>query len=84
MYAIEFETSINSPFIELKNYQCFINKQAKVIVLIDDENDNELPQPAALDQSTTQQLMALYAKHQNDVQIDKQLDLNALANEINL
>jgi hypothetical protein len=37
MYAVEFETNINSPYIELKNYEHFMNQHVKVIVLSDKE-----------------------------------------------
>ena len=36
MYAIEFETNINSPFILLQHYEQFMNQQVKVIVLAQD------------------------------------------------
>lgn len=38
MYAIEFETSITSPFIHLQNYEQFMNQQVKVIVLSEEKS----------------------------------------------
>lgn len=37
MYAVEFETDIRSPFIELKDYERLANRHAKVIILVEDE-----------------------------------------------
>ena len=33
MYAVEFETDITNQFIELKNFEQFMNQHVKVIVL---------------------------------------------------
>lgn len=78
MYAIEFETNISSRFIEIKDYQRVLNKQAKVIVLVDDESPQDSAEKPGL-----QQLRALFDKHKQDQPIDAQLDLYAMANEVN-
>lgn len=33
MYAVEFEADVTSPFIQLQNYEQFLNQHVKVIVL---------------------------------------------------
>lgn len=33
MYAVEFEADVTSPFIQLQNYEQFMNQHVKVIVL---------------------------------------------------
>jgi len=35
MYAIEFETIVNSPYIKFENYLDFINQKIKIIILAD-------------------------------------------------
>ena len=64
MYAVEFETDIKSKYIEIKDYEKVLNKHAKVIVLVEDfDNDNVsanhddfiaslLIQPRQIDQNT--------------------------------
>ena len=36
MYAVEFETNVTSRFIELKDFEQFLNRHVKVIVLTDE------------------------------------------------
>ncbi len=36
MYAVEFEADVTSPFIQLQNYEQFLNQHVKVIVLAKD------------------------------------------------
>ncbi|RLA06373.1 MAG: hypothetical protein DRQ51_09555 [Gammaproteobacteria bacterium] len=38
MYALEFETKLNSNLIKIEDYQKVANKYAKVIILIDEQN----------------------------------------------
>ena len=43
MYAIEFETDITGKYIELKDYEQLLNKHAKVIILVDEDNQSKKP-----------------------------------------
>jgi hypothetical protein len=61
----------------LKDYQQFLNKQAKVIILFEDEA------VAATSQPDVHELRRLFEKHNEDCVIDPNLNLNALADEVN-
>lgn len=37
--VVSFETQITGPFIEFKDYQQFLNKRAKVIVMVEEAFD---------------------------------------------
>lgn len=40
MVTVEFETEITSRFLELKEYDKLVNKHARVIILVDDEQED--------------------------------------------
>jgi len=41
MYATEFQTVINEPYIHIPNYEAFKGHEVRIVVLnIDSENDN--------------------------------------------
>jgi hypothetical protein len=49
MYAVEFETNVTSRFIELKDFEQFMNRHVKVIVLADEVetvSQSDSPHPA--------------------------------------
>lgn len=41
MLTIEFETKITGRFIEIKDYEKIVNKNARVIVIVEDESIQE-------------------------------------------
>ncbi len=75
MYAIEFETEITDKYIELKNYQNFINKHAKVIVLVEDS----VQQSVLSDK--VQEFQNLIAQRKNYPTVDSNIDIVKLCNE---
>ncbi|MFC4260219.1 hypothetical protein ACFOZ5_14445 [Marinobacter lacisalsi] len=40
MVTVEFETEITSRFLELKDYDKLVNKHARVIIQVDDEQED--------------------------------------------
>jgi 5S rRNA maturation endonuclease (ribonuclease M5) len=81
MYAIAFETDITGKYIELNDYEKLLNKHAKVIILIDEDNQSEKPDTKVMKQL---QLFNEIIKHRvNLPKVDKEIDINALCNEIN-
>lgn len=82
MYAIEFETDITGKFIELKDYEQLLNKHAKVIVLVDEMN-KETEQPITQTIKQLQQFNEIISQRCNLPMVSKEIDINALCNEIN-
>jgi 5S rRNA maturation endonuclease (ribonuclease M5) len=81
MYAIAFETDITGKYIELNDYEKLLNKHAKVIILIDEDNQSEKPDTKVMKQL---QLFNEIIKHRvNLPKVDKEIDINPLCNEIN-
>ncbi len=37
MYAVEFETIVDSPYIKLENHKNFLNQKIQVIILADEK-----------------------------------------------
>jgi 5S rRNA maturation endonuclease (ribonuclease M5) len=81
MYAIEFETDITGKYIELKDYEQLLNKHAKVIILVDEDNQSEKPVTKVMKQ--LQQFNEIINQRVNLPKVDKEIDINALCNEIN-
>ena len=80
MYAIEFETDITGKYIELKDYEQLLNKHAKVIILVDEDNQSEKPVTKVMKQ--LQQFNEIINQRVNLPKVDKEFDINALCNEI--
>ena len=81
MYAIEFETDITGKYIELKDYEQLLNKHAKVIILVDEDNQSEKPVTKVMKQ--LQQFNEIINRRVNLPKVAKEIDINALCNEIN-
>jgi len=81
MYAIEFETDITGKYIELKDYEQLLNKHAKVIILVDEDNQSEKPVTKVMKQ--LQLFNEIINQRVNLPKVDKEIDINALCNEIN-
>ncbi len=81
MYAIEFETDITGKYIELKDYEQLLNKHAKVIILVDEDNQSEKPVTKVMKQ--LQQFKEIINQRVNLPKVGKEIDINALSNEIN-
>jgi 5S rRNA maturation endonuclease (ribonuclease M5) len=81
MYAIEFETDITGKYIELKDYEQLLNKHAKVIILVDEDNQSEIPVTKVMKQ--LQLFNDIINQRVNLPKVDKEIDINALCNEIN-
>jgi 5S rRNA maturation endonuclease (ribonuclease M5) len=81
MYAIEFETDITGKYIELKDYEQLLNKHAKVIILVDEDNQSEIPVTKVIKQ--LQLFNDIINQRVNLPKVDKEIDINALCNEIN-
>jgi len=81
MYAIEFETDITGKYIELKDYEELLNKHAKVIILVDEDNQSEIPVTKVMKQ--LQLFNEIINQRVNLPKVDKEIDINALCNEIN-
>ena len=41
MYTVEFETRITGQYIRLKDFEKLANKQARIIVIVDEESGHE-------------------------------------------
>jgi len=75
MYAIEFETKITNKYLELKDFEKFINKNVKVIVLTNDIHDN---------QDTKKSNISYIKKLKNrHVKVDKNIDIDDIMQEMN-
>lgn len=81
MYAIEFETDITGKYIEIKDYEQLLNKHAKVIILVDEDNQSEKPVTKVMKQ--LQQFNEIINQRVNLPKVAKEIDINALCNEIN-
>ncbi len=81
MYAIEFETDITGKYIEIKDYEQLLNKHAKVIILVDEDNQSEKPVTKVMKQ--LQQFNEIINRRVNLPKVAKEIDINALCNEIN-
>lgn len=81
MYAIEFETDITGKYIELKDYEQLLNKHAKVIILVDEDNQSEIPVTKVMKQ--LQLFNDIINQRVNLPKVDKEIDINALCNKIN-
>ncbi len=74
MYAVEFETVVNSPYIKLENYLQFINKKIKVIVLSDEK----------IEKSVENNSQSFFKTLRNrNLKLDKEIDINTIMNEMN-
>ncbi|MBN2824041.1 MAG: hypothetical protein JXQ76_01855 [Campylobacterales bacterium] len=70
MYAVEFETVVDSPYIKLENHQDFIHQKIKVIILADEK---KMHPPI----DTTAFFDRLRSR---DIPIDKTIDIDELMN----
>ncbi len=74
MYAIEFETVVDSPYIKLENYLDFIDKKIKVIILSEFEK---------VDNSQKINKLFFDKLRKRHLKIDKKIDINNIMNEMN-
>lgn len=81
MFAIEFETDIKNEFIKIDNYEKFINKHAKVIILFADEVTNEARSTFSVESEKT--LHKLMQERKLLPKIDRNISIDALCNEVN-
>ncbi|PKL18902.1 MAG: hypothetical protein CVV49_03410 [Spirochaetae bacterium HGW-Spirochaetae-5] len=79
MYAIEFETIIKNKYIELQNADDLINKQVRVIVLVD---ENKIALKIPEDRIADERMKLVFADAV-DLKIDKDIDVDSLCNEVN-
>jgi hypothetical protein len=79
MYAIEFETVIKNKYIELQNVDDLINKQVRVIVLVE---ENKLSLKSTEDKVVDERMKNVFADAV-DLIIDKDIDIDSLCNEVN-
>jgi len=79
MYAIEFETIIKNKYIELQNADDLINKQVRVIVLVE---ENKLSLKNTEDKIANERMKLVFADAV-DLKIDKDIDINLICNEVN-
>lgn len=79
MYAIEFETVIKNKYIELQNADDLINKQVRVIVLVE---ENKLSLESTEDKVVDERMKIVFADAA-DLIIDKDIDIDSLCNEVN-
>ncbi len=77
MYAIEFETDIKDKYIELHDYEKFMNKHVKVIIMAEDTQASSV---AAKDVET---LKRLFLKRKDMPKIDLSIDLIKMCDEVN-
>jgi hypothetical protein len=78
MYAIEFKTVVKDKYIELENIDNLINKQVRVIVLVEEE-----VQDIKKNQNNEILLKKLFHDAEN-IKIDPDIDINKISNEVNL
>jgi len=78
MYAIEFKTVVKDKYIELENIDNLINKQVRVIVLVEEEVQN-----IKKNQSNEILLKKLFQDAETII-IDPDIDINKISNEVNL
>ena len=76
MYALEFETDIKDKYIELKDYDKFMNKHVKVIVLVEDLEEDKT-------EKNLKRLEKFFSDRKNMPKIDPKIDIDKLCNEIN-
>lgn len=74
MYAVEFETDVTSPFIQLQNFEQFMNQHVRVIVLADREPLSTKPS------KRTDHLAKLRQRRFN---VDSAIDIDAMMSEMN-
>ncbi len=79
MYAIEFETVIKNKYIELQNADDLINKQVRVIVLVE---ENKLSLESTENKISDERMELLFADAV-DLKIDKNINVDSLCNEVN-
>ncbi len=74
MYAIEFETTVTNRYLELKDFEKFINKNVKVIVLVNNmHDDHDIKKP---DISYIEKLKNRHVK------VDKNIDIDNIMQEM--
>lgn len=78
MYAVEFEADITSRYLEIKDYERLANKHAKVIILVEDDSGAN---HKAVD--TLEEFERIKAKRKAMPTVDKDIDIDAIANEAN-
>jgi GTP cyclohydrolase I len=78
MYAIEFETVIKNKYIELQNVDDLINKQVRVIVLVE---ENKLSLKSTEDKVVDERMKNVFADAV-DLIIDKDIEIDSLCNEV--
>ncbi len=71
MYAVEFETVVDSPYIKLENHQEFIHQKIKVIILADEKKPKRSSNRAFFDRLRSR-----------DIQVDKSIDIEQITNEM--
>jgi len=76
MYAIEFETDIKDKYIELEDYDKLMNKHVKVIVLVEDAQEDNI-------KKNLNRLEKFFDDRNNMPKIDPKIDIDKLCNEIN-
>jgi len=74
MYAVEFETIVDSPYIKLENYLNFVNKKIKVIILSEEKTEKKLQ----INQSTFFDTL-----RKRNLKIDKNIDIDNLMDDMN-
>jgi len=79
MYAIEFETVIKNKFIELQNAEDLINKQVRIIVLVEDQKESS----DGSGEIDSNELIKQVFNDAVNLTIDSNIDINALCNEVN-
>lgn len=79
MYAIEFETIIKNKYIELQNAEDLINKQVRVIVLVEEQKLSL----KNLDETNGNEMMKTVFLEAAGLIIDKDISIDKLCNEVN-
>jgi hypothetical protein len=74
MYAVEFEADVTSPFIQLHNYEQFMNQHVKVIVLAQGKRSQLKVRP------TTDYIQTLRQRRFN---VASDVNVDALMSEMN-
>jgi len=71
MYAVEFETVVDSPYIKLENHQEFIHQKIKVIILADEKKPKQSSDRGFFDRLRSR-----------DIQVDRSIDIEQITNEM--
>ena len=74
MYAVEFETFVDSPYIKLENHLEFLNKTIKVIVMSDTKK---------VDKPNSNNEIFFNTLRNRKLKIDKNVNIDKIMNEMN-